>query len=141
MAELEIEDQRVLFVANYVLQITNQKPEKFTKVYLLEDTTKVYNDFFEEPKKRTLFVFLGPSGSFVSQLNWPGVHKSKGCYFVKRKAGKIANDAVLSKLLVYGDMSTTPVEQFAILVDEVRYLFGQLHTNTHTRTHARTHAR
>ena len=131
MAELEIEDPRALFIANYVLKITNQKPEKFTKAYLMEDTMKLYNDFFEGAKKRTLFVCLGPSGSFITQATWPGIHKTKGCYFVKKKTGRISMETNMCNFLIYGDMSPTPIEQFSLLVDEVR--LRQLYQNQHER--------
>ena len=125
MAELEIEDSRVLFMANYVLRMTSQKPEKFTKAYLVEDTMRIYKEFFDEVAKKVIYVFVGASGSFVSQATWPGTYKVKGCYFVKKKPAKIAMDAKLSNLLIYGDMSMTPIEQFSLLLDEVR--LGQLH--------------
>ncbi|KAK7113097.1 dynein beta chain, ciliary-like [Littorina saxatilis] len=119
MSELDIEDTRVVFVAKYVLKLTGQKPDKFTKPYGQEDTKKVYNAFFDEPKTKAIFVYLGSSGSFQATLKWPGQHKVKGCYFVKKKNGKITKEDKMENILVYGDLSTAPVDQLCLLVDEV----------------------
>ena len=122
MSDLDIDDRRVFFMAKYALLVTKQKADKITKPYGMEDNRKIVNEFFEESKKRTVFIFLGPSGVFQFQGNWPGQHKLKGCYFVKKKEGRIPMDCKMGNELHFGDMSTAPIEQLSLLVDEVSCL-------------------
>ncbi|XP_076454452.1 dynein beta chain, ciliary-like [Babylonia areolata] len=119
MADLDIPDPRVLFIAKKVVLLTRVKSDKFMKTYGNEETRKAYDDFFETADKMFIFVSLNSSGFFQSKSKWPGQLKAKGCYFVKKKQVKIAQDTKMDSVLLYGDLSTTPIEQLSIMVDEV----------------------
>lgn len=47
--------------------------------------------------------------------------KNKGAYFVKKTMGVVAKIDV-NVQIIYGDLATKPIEQLAILVDEVIYV-------------------
>jgi hypothetical protein len=59
MADLDIKDQRVLFIADYLLKVTKQRGDKFMKPYSLDDTKKKFDSFFENKSNVVLFIFQG----------------------------------------------------------------------------------
>ncbi|KAL8567586.1 hypothetical protein ACOMHN_054399 [Nucella lapillus] len=99
--------------------MTKLKPDKFMKTYGMEDTQKVYQDFFDEPKKLLLFVTTNSAGLFQASSKWPSQYKTNGCYFVKKQPCKINPDSKMNSVILSGAISTSPIEQLCLLVDEV----------------------
>lgn len=120
MSELEDEDQRMNFIANYVLRSLRVKQDKINKLLSIEENRKIFTTFFDDIKKPSIFISLLPSGFLSIQLNWPGQYKGKGCYFVKKEKEVIKKDTVMRQALIFGDMSAMPLDQLYFMVDEVR---------------------
>ncbi|KAL8567548.1 hypothetical protein ACOMHN_054362 [Nucella lapillus] len=116
--ELELNDSRVLFMADYVLKTLKLKPDKFMKMYNIEENKQIFMDFFEKPDIFALLLIASSSGSLNVQIDWPKSPKNKTCYFVKKSRDSIAKDNIRNQLL-YGDMSQTPLDQLSAFVDEV----------------------
>jgi dynein heavy chain len=120
IAELEIGDRRIEFVAEYVLKTMKLKSDKWTKMYGTDECKQQLLDFFEKNDITSLIMILNPSGSLQPVFEWPAQLKGgKACYFVKKNREVIGKDANLKNALLFGDMSYSPVDQFSTFVDEV----------------------
>jgi hypothetical protein len=52
----EIEDKRTKVLADFLIKMTKLKPDKFMKPYGLEETKRIYRNFFDDKTQRILFV-------------------------------------------------------------------------------------
>lgn len=127
-AELEIGDSRVEFVADYVLKTLKIKPDKWTKMYGLDENKQLFMDYFEKPELTTLIVIATSSGGLNVQYEWPSNPKAKACYFVRKAREPIQKDTVLRSALLYGDISQSPLDQLSAFVDEVSSYTILIHT-------------
>ncbi|KAK6170907.1 hypothetical protein SNE40_019193 [Patella caerulea] len=118
-SDLEISDTRVLFVADYVLKTLKIKPDKWSKMYSVDETKQMFLDYFEKPDIISLVVILSPAGGLTVQFEWPNNPKGKACYFVKRSRDPIQKDTNLRVALLYGDLAYSPLDQLSAFVDEV----------------------
>jgi dynein heavy chain len=118
--ELGINDARIEFAADYVLKSLNIKPDKFANLHSSEETRQLLLDFFDKADKNIL-VISQPSAALNANDNFPGKPKGKGCYFVKKNKESCSKDANLRSCLLYGDLSSAPLEQLSAFVDEVAY--------------------
>ena len=118
-AELELGDKRIEFIADYVLKTLKMKPDRFTKMYGLDENRQVFTDFFEKAESTHLLIFQVPGGGLAVGSDWPQAIKSKACYFVKKTKDPIPKDAVFRNYVLYGDLSYTPIEQLSAFVEEV----------------------
>ncbi|VDI07166.1 dynein heavy chain, axonemal [Mytilus galloprovincialis] len=114
----EIEDDRVLFIATYVIKTFKFRSDRFEKFYALEENKRIINEFFEKPTVTSL-IFIFPGSSLVVQLEFPANPKAKSCYFIRRYKEQITKETNLNKALIYGDLSYSPLEQLSGLVNEV----------------------
>ena len=117
-ADLELNDSRVEFMADYVIKTLKIKPDKFSKMYSVEDTRQMFLDFFEKSDVPSL-VIAQPGGTLVTTFEWPNKPKAKACYFVKTSRDSINKDTNLRTSLMYGDLSYAPLDQLSAFVDEV----------------------
>ncbi|BFZ02963.1 hypothetical protein BsWGS_06002 [Bradybaena similaris] len=118
-SELELDDSRVIFIADYVLKTLKQKPDRWTKMYSVDENKQLFMDFFEKPYLSTLVIIATAAGALQVQYEWPSNPKAKACYFVKRSKDPIPKDAVMRNVLLYGDMAASPLDQLCAFVDEV----------------------
>ena len=117
--ELELNDPRIYFVADYVLKTLKLKSDKFGKMYGAEEHKILIHDFFDKPDTQILVIQYTTSGSLQPSAAFPNVVKNKSCYFIKKRREPIPKDAILRDVLMYGDLSTSPVEQLSAMIDEV----------------------
>ena len=76
-AELEIGDARVEFVADYILKTLKIKPDKWTKMYGVEENKQLCLDFFDKADVMTLILSINTAGSLVVANEWPSQFKQK----------------------------------------------------------------
>ena len=126
-AELELGDKRVEFIADYVLKTLKLKPDRFVKMYGLDENKQVFNDFLEKPESTHLLIFQVAGGSLSAGSDWPQSIKSKACYFVKKTRDPIPKEAAFRNYVLYGDLSYTPIEQLSAFVEEVSYFQNTRH--------------
>ena len=120
-AELELNDVRVEFVADYVLKTMRLKGDKWSKMYSVDENKQMFMDFFEKPEVLTLLVVGNAAGSLQPSFDWPAQNKNKACYFVKKSSQAVGKDAAIRNVLLYGDLSYAPMDQLSAFVDEVCY--------------------
>lgn len=121
MAEdLELNDPRIFFVADYVLKTLKLKSDKFAKMYGQEESKVMIHEFFEKADYQILVLQYTTSGSLQPSVSFPNLLKNKSCYFIKKRKEPLPKDTILRDALMYGDLSTSPVEQLSAMVDEVR---------------------
>lgn len=65
-----------------------------------------------------MIIYLHMSGALIPLLGFPPNPKQKFSYFVRKKPEEITEENI-SEMLIIGDMSNKPIEELAILVDEV----------------------
>lgn|SRR6218665_1793737 len=119
-AELEIGDVRVEFVADYVLKALRVKPDRWTKMYALDENKQMCLDFFEKGEQSNLIISTNSAGGLTLSNEWPTSLKSKAIYFVKKSKEPVPKDMPAKNALLYGDISYSPIDQLSAFVDEVR---------------------
>ncbi|CAF2140297.1 unnamed protein product [Rotaria magnacalcarata] len=120
MAEdLELNDPRIYFVADYVLKTLKLKSDKFAKMYGLEENKIILHEFFDKADSPILVVQYTAAGSLQPTVVFPNVLKNKSCYFIKKRRENIPRDSILRDVMMYGDLSTSPVDQLSAMVDEL----------------------
>lgn len=119
VADLGLNDKRVEFVADYVLKNFKLKTDKWMKLYNVEESKIMLLEFFDKQDNQCLVVLVSAAGVLSLQYEWPAAVKGKACYFVKKNKENLAKDANLNAQLLYGDLSSVPVDQLSVLVDEV----------------------
>lgn len=117
-AELDIGDQRIEFIADYVLKTMKFKGDKWTKMYSVDENKQMFMEFVD--KQDILYLLVEVVGGNLSvTLTWPQSLKGKACYFIKKRAEALPKDAALRNKTFYGDLCYTPVDQLSSFVDEV----------------------
>ncbi|CAF3394532.1 unnamed protein product [Rotaria sp. Silwood1] len=120
MAEdLELNDPRIYFVADYVLKTLKLKSDKFAKMYGVEENKILVHEFFDKADSPMLVIQYTASGSLQPTVSFPNILKNKSCYFIKKRRENIPRDATLRDVIMYGDLSTSPVDQLSAMVDEL----------------------
>lgn len=117
--ELDLNDQRVEYIADYVIKTFRCKSDKFGKMYALEEQKLIYTEFFEKNDRHQLIVLQTAAGALTTQFDWPTSLKSKACYFVRKTRDQIGKDANMRAMVTVGDISYSPVDQLSVLVEEV----------------------
>jgi len=118
-SDLELGDSRVEFIADYVLKTFKIKPDRWSKMYSLEEVKMMYMDFFDRSDIPALIVAATGSGGLETSYSRPTAPKTKACYFVKKTKDSIQKDSNFRKAFIYGDMSYNPLDQLSAFVDEV----------------------
>ena len=123
IADLELGDRRVEFVADYVLKTMKLKPDKWMKLYGVDENKQMILDFFEKQDQQTLIIFASSGGTLSAALDWPAQLKSKACYFVKKSKDNVSKEGSLRNQMIYGDLAYSPIDQLSVFVDEVIFYF------------------
>ena len=121
-ADLELGDSRVEFIADYVLKTMKLKPDKWTKMYSVDENKGMFTDFFERNDQLNFLVSANAAGVLSCSFDWPSQMRAKACYFVKKRKEPITKDTVFRSAVLYGDLSSSPIDQLSAFVDEVRTL-------------------
>ena len=119
VADLELGDSRVEFMADYVIKTLKCKPDRWMKMYNVDETKQMFMDWFEKPDLPAMVIVSNPGGSLTAQYEWPANPKQKACYFVKRSRDGISKDVPFRQSVLYGDLSYSPLDQLSAFVDEV----------------------
>ena len=119
VADLELNDKRVEFVADYVLKTFKLKTDKWMKLYNVEESKLQLLEFFDKQENICLVVIGNSAGALSLQYEWPSSVKFKACYFVKKNNQTLGKDGNFRGQLLYGDLSTGPMDQLSAYVDEV----------------------
>ncbi|XP_066237508.1 dynein axonemal heavy chain 17 isoform X2 [Saccopteryx leptura] len=113
-------DIRLEYMEEVASIILKFKPDKWGKMLGAEENLTLFTEFFEKTDVLVLVLTLNPTGMILPCLGFPVSLKSKGLYFIKKQPGNITKDNC-KEALIYGDISTTPVDQLITLVEEVLY--------------------
>ncbi|TPP62235.1 Dynein beta chain ciliary [Fasciola gigantica] len=122
-SNLDLDDKRVEFVADYVLKSNKIKGDKWMKLWNNDDSKKMILGFFDKPEILQLFISMNSAGFLQAQTECPSGIKAKACFFMKKEKCIIKKDSSVNRLLVYGDLSQNPLDHFSAFVDEVQTFF------------------
>ena len=75
-------------------------------------------EFLERTTSDVLVMTLSPAGVLTPVLGFPTNAKTKSSYFIRKRKEPVTKDN-LRDLLIFGDMAPRPVDELAVLVDEV----------------------
>ena len=112
------EDPRMAFISQFSMKTLKQKTDKWSKMMSQEDNVVMLQDFLEKGDTRVLVVYVTPQGQMQPTTEFPATSKHKAVYFIKRKPEPIKKETIHT-LLMFGDMSYTPLDQLSSLVDAV----------------------
>ena len=120
-AELEVNDRRIEFLAEFTLKTLKQKTDKFIKLYAIEEAKLQILDFLEKTENNLLIIQSNSIGTLQICQDWPGAQKLKGVFFMKKKDGvpKEYTKEQIRNMLIFGDVSQLPIDQIAGVIDTV----------------------
>lgn len=75
-------------------------------------------DFLEKPEHKVLIITLTSAGVLLPSLTFPTGGKTKSSYFARVKPEPVTAENI-RKCLIFGDISPRPLEDLAVLVEEV----------------------
>jgi len=104
------------------------KPDKWNKMYAVEENKAVIKLFVDTPEPTTLIAYINFAGALTVTDEWPSNLKSKASYFVKKVNDVIpvSKDVPMRNMLLYGDVSANPIDQLSVFVDEVGLLLFEV---------------
>uniref|UniRef100_A0A3B5KZ59 Dynein, axonemal, heavy chain 9 n=1 Tax=Xiphophorus couchianus TaxID=32473 RepID=A0A3B5KZ59_9TELE len=115
---LDAEDKRLDFIADCVLRTLKVRPDRWENCVSDEDNRQVLLDFLDTAEQRTLMVSVSAAGLLEPATSFAGSRKNKAVYFMKRDKAALSPESIKDRL-VYGDLSSAPLDQFSALVGEV----------------------
>ena len=118
---MELNDSRVEFIAVYLLKTLKLKSDKWTKMYAIEDNKVMIQDFLDKNEQNLLVFVLNSTQSLIISYVYPAQLKSKACYFAKKNKEVLSKDMSIKDVLIYGDLSYSPLDQLSAILDEVIY--------------------
>lgn len=117
--ELELNDSRVEFMAVYLLKTLKIKPDKWSKMYAIEENKIMIQDFLDKTDQSLIVFSLNAAQALAISYAYPNQLKAKACYFCKKSRESISKDVAIKDALIYGDLSYSPLDQLSALIDEV----------------------
>lgn len=75
-------------------------------------------DFLNKENVMSLYFSLNAAGSLIPEAQYKASNKSKTSYFLKKEPAIIHMENFI-KVIVFGDMSCRPVDELAVLCEEV----------------------
>ncbi|XP_029978186.1 dynein axonemal heavy chain 9 [Sphaeramia orbicularis] len=117
--ESPAEDRRLGFIRDYILKSLKVKQDKWDRLVSTEDTKQLLQDFLDKAEPGSLVgVSLSPSGQLEASAAFTAASKNKSVYLVKVNKTALRPES-MKENLVYGDLSSSPLDQFSALVQEV----------------------
>lgn len=92
---------------------------KITSITILYFIQELVTKFFNNETEKILVMQVLPSGVLIPYLGIQPGSKVKSSYFIRRSPVKITVTNYRDQLII-GDMSPKPIEELAILVEEVQ---------------------
>lgn len=118
--ELEIEDQRLEFLADNCLKWMKLRADKWSKMFTYQENKKVIMEFLDNQEPEILIFYLNKSGSLVPSVRFPHhYNKSKAFYVIKHEKEPISKQLKMKDLVSIGDIYPMPIEQLSCFIDEV----------------------
>ncbi|XP_039284796.1 dynein beta chain, ciliary [Nilaparvata lugens] len=111
-------DPRLLFIYNYLSKTVKFKVDKWQKMMGNEEFKSIIMDFFSKTFINMLVVRLTPAGVLMPSHTFPPGSKVKMSYFVRCREEVITPEN-FKELIVYGDVAPKPIDELAVLVEEV----------------------
>lgn len=119
MEEPPAQDERLDFIADYVLRTLKVKRDKWQKLVSGEDDLRLLLDFLDRAEPRSLLVSLTAAGLLQPAAGFAAADfRNRAVYFVKRRTAALSLLSMRGNL-VCGELSCEPLEQFSALVEEV----------------------
>lgn len=113
-----VEDKGLDFIADCVLRTLKVKPDRWEKCMSNEDNRQVLQGFLDAAEQRTLVVSVNTAGLLEPANSFTASRKNKAVYFMKRNKAALSPESI-KESLVFGDLSSAPLDQFSALVGEV----------------------
>ncbi len=117
--DLEINDSRIEFMANYCLNTLCLKVEKWIRMYDFQESRRSITQFLENPEQDTICFYEKSVGNLVASNTFPHYYKRKACYLIKNSKIAISKEQKMNNLVTFGDILPMPIEQFSVILDEV----------------------
>ncbi|KAI4487640.1 hypothetical protein M0802_011953 [Mischocyttarus mexicanus] len=112
------EEELFDFLYKYLVLSRKIKTEQWMKLLGSEDLKNLILKFFNVPSEMMLTIQLLPTGAIIPSLGIQPTSRVKSSYFIKREPVKITKDNY-RKMIILGDMAPKPIEEAAVLIEEV----------------------
>lgn len=119
LADLEIGDIRIEFMAVYILKTLKLKPDRWIKMYAIDDNKSMILEFVDKGEQPILVFSVMPNGALMVAYTYPTQMKSKSIFFAKKQRGNVPKDENMKNYLMYGDLSFLPIDQLSAVIEEV----------------------
>ncbi|KAK2582958.1 hypothetical protein KPH14_009015 [Odynerus spinipes] len=106
------------FIYNYLVLSRKIKNEAWMKLIGSEDLKDIILKFCNIPSEMILTIQLSSTGVLTPFLEIPSSSKVKSSYFMKKNPIKITK-ANYREMLIVGDMAPKPIDEAAVLIEEV----------------------
>ncbi|KAL1129232.1 hypothetical protein AAG570_013761 [Ranatra chinensis] len=113
-------DPRLLFLYQYLSRTVKFKVDKWHKMMATEDYKAMVMNFINRPTEEKLIITLTSAGVLQPSTNFPVSSKSKSSYFIRRRPEPLTA-ANVRQLLMFGDISPKPIDELAVLIEEVYF--------------------
>ncbi|XP_031327312.1 dynein beta chain, ciliary-like [Photinus pyralis] len=100
------------------MKTLKMKMEKWNKMWSTDEYARIILNFFNNPNVPRLIMITSAAGQLMPVTEFPNNLKTKSSYFIRKKKEVVTRDNIREVLLI-GDMSPKPVEEIAVLVEEV----------------------
>uniref|UniRef100_A0A3Q2SZQ2 Dynein axonemal heavy chain 9 n=1 Tax=Fundulus heteroclitus TaxID=8078 RepID=A0A3Q2SZQ2_FUNHE len=108
-------DKRLDFIADCVLRTFKLKPDRWERCVSDEESSQVLQGFLDTAEQGALVVSMSTAGLLEPTTSFTASPKSKAVYFMKRDKAALSPRSI-KESLVYGDLSSAPLDQFSALV-------------------------
>ncbi|XP_011314378.1 dynein beta chain, ciliary-like [Fopius arisanus] len=112
------EDLRLQFIFEYLKCSSGLKPDKWSKMINTQESKDLILKFFNTPTENMLTMQVSSAGVLIPALGIQPGAKVKTSYFARRQPVNIT-EVNYREMLIPGDMSPKPIEDFAVLMEEV----------------------
>ncbi|XP_078394996.1 dynein axonemal heavy chain 11-like [Cetorhinus maximus] len=110
------DDERVQYIADWIVFSLRLRADKWVKFITSAENQKLLSDFLE--RDYMLVWFVSTTGLLAASWELPSNLKSKVVYIIKKIRGPILKENY-RRALLFGHLSTTPLNQITTLVEEV----------------------
>ena len=111
-------DPRMDFFQEYTTRSFKIKPDKWAKFIGVDENRATLMDFCEKADLPQLILSLNSAGQLQAGDAFPSQSKNKSVYFIRRSKVVLTKTNIKTDIL-YGDLSYSPLEHLAVLVEDV----------------------
>ncbi|XP_048464401.1 dynein beta chain, ciliary-like [Rhincodon typus] len=117
------EDEKVQYIAGWIIYSLRLRADKWVKFIASKENQKLLSEFLE--REYFLVWFLSDTGLLAASRELPSNLKSKVVYVIKKISGPVLKENY-RRVLLFGHLSASPLNQITTLVEEISSIYNVL---------------